>query len=63
MGNKNIPPVCLKINNIDYTLNGVNEGRVKKRLQAKYKPETPVEEWVDGVYSNTLMLQDIFVVV
>ena len=53
-------PILLKINDIEYPLNSVNESRVKKRLLAKYPPETLVEEWVDGEHINTIRLDGIF---
>jgi len=53
-------PCCLVIGTTDYPLNSVNEKRVKARLMSKYKPDTLVEEWIDGKHVNTLELQDIF---
>jgi len=60
MAQNNTAPVVLRINNIDYPLNDVNEKRLKQRLYKKYSPDTLVEEWVDGNLINTLELRDVF---
>ena len=60
MAQNNTAPVVLRINNIDYPLNDVNEKRLKQRLYKKYSLDTLVEEWVDGNLINTLELRDIF---
>jgi len=54
------PPCMLVVNDKEYILTDVNEKRVREKLYKLYKPDTLVEEWVDGEYKNTLELRDIF---
>ena len=44
----------------EFILTDVNEQRIKKELYKLYKPETLVEEVVDGIIINILELRDIF---
>ena len=57
---KESAPCALVIKGKTYILNSANEKRVKKTLQSKYLPCTPVEEWVDGRKMSDCKLQDIF---
>ena len=54
------PPCMLVVNGREFILTDVNEQRIKKELYKLYKPETLVEEVVDGIIVNTLMLKDVF---
>ena len=54
------PPCMLVVNGREFILTDNNEQRVKKELYKLYKPETLVEEWVGGEYSNTIELEYIF---
>jgi len=54
------PPCMLVVNGKEYILTDVNEKRVKDKLYKLYKPDTLVEEVVDGITVNTLMLKDVF---
>ena len=58
---KETAPCSLVIQGKTYVLNDSNERRLKEILKAKYVPETPVEEWVDGKKVSDCELQDIFV--
>ena len=60
MADRTYPPCMLVVNGKEYPLNDVNEKRVRDKLYKLYKPETLVEEWVDGICINTLELRDIF---
>ena len=60
MKKRNWPPCMLVVDGKEYILTDVNERRVKSRLYELYEPDQEIEEWVDGQYSTTLQLQDIF---
>jgi len=54
------PPCMLVVNGKEYILTDVNEKRVRERMYKLYKPDTIVEEVVDGECINKLELRDIF---
>jgi len=60
MADRTYPPCMLVVNGREYPLNDVNEKRVRDKLYKLYKPETLVEEWVDGECVNVNTLEYIF---
>ena len=54
------PPCMLVVNGREFILTDVNEKRVRDKLYKLYKPETLVEEWVDGECVNVNTLEYIF---
>ena len=60
MADRTYPPCMLVVQGREFILTDVNEQRIKKELYKLYKPETLVEEVVDGIIVNTLMLKDVF---
>ena len=60
MADRTYPPCMLVVNGREFILTDVNEKRVRDKLYKLYKPETPVEEWVDGECVNVNTLEYIF---